>query len=229
MTYRDFTNSDDSATFASGSGATLHHYRMSAFKVRPVLDLIRGKEVSKAKDLLHYCDREAARVISRVLNSAISNAENNDNLNADELYVSECFCDEAATLKRWRPRARGRAGRIRKRASHITVVVDRLDDEKLKLLHAAQQAATSRSLRARRVAATKKTEAEASFHGSSGSDLASDKKVVTTETNEGAIRLGEDEEVLEDVTKETDEGTTETDEGTEAAKESKEEPHGSKG
>src|SRR5205807_7498390 len=108
-----------------GTRAVLRYCRMSAFKVRPVLDLIRGRDLEDAQDILRFSERDAARAVAKLLASAVANAENNDAQSADELYVSACYADEATTMKRWRPRARGRATRIRKRTCHITVVATR--------------------------------------------------------------------------------------------------------
>jgi len=124
---------------------------MSAFKARQVLDAIRGMDATKAQGVLLSMDREAARVISKVLASAVANAENNDSLDPEELYIASCYADEGATYKRWRPRARGRATRIRKRTCHITVVVARMPEDRLRR-HREREAATMASLRARRVA-----------------------------------------------------------------------------
>ena len=112
---------------------------------------------------MQFCDRGAATVISKVLESAVSNAENNENLSADELYVAECWADEGPTLKRWRPRARGRATRINKRTCHITVVVAQLSEDELEMRAASLAASGRRSAdqdRAARVAASKDTEEE---------------------------------------------------------------------
>ena len=111
-----------------GTRAVLRHSRMSAYKVRPVLDLIRGKEVAAARDILRFSERDAAIAVGKLLDSAVANADHNDQLtDADELYVSACFADEGTTIKRWRPRARGRATRVRKRTSHITLVVESIE------------------------------------------------------------------------------------------------------
>ena len=99
------------------------HIRQSPYKVRRVLDLVRGLPVEEARHVLAYTDRRAADPVRKVLNSAVANAEHNFALDADELVIAEAFADEGPTLKRWRPRARGRATRIRKRTSHITIVV----------------------------------------------------------------------------------------------------------
>ena len=134
-----------------GTRAVLRNERLSAYKVRPVLDLIRGKDVAVAHDTLALCERDAALLVGKLLTSAIANAENNDGLDAEELYVSACFADEGPTAKRWRPRARGRATRIRKRTTHVTVIVSRLPEERLSRLR-ARQAADATNRRARRAA-----------------------------------------------------------------------------
>ncbi len=103
--------------------AQAKHVRQSPYKVRRVLDLVRGLPVDEARVVLDFTNRKAAGTVKKVLDSAIANAEHNFALDADELVVSEAYADEGPTLKRWRPRARGRATRIRKRTSHITIVV----------------------------------------------------------------------------------------------------------
>ena len=109
-----------------GTRAVHRYCGMSASKARQVLDLIRGQEVQRAAEILSGVEREAASVIGKVLTSAVANAAHNDQQNPEDLYVSACFADEGTTMKRWRPRARGRATRIRKRTCHITVIVSRL-------------------------------------------------------------------------------------------------------
>lgn len=103
--------------------AKYRHARSSAQKVRLVADLIRGKRVSQALEILAYTNRKAAILVNKVLESAIANAENNDGLDIDELKVTKIFVDEGPTMKRIMPRAKGRADRILKRTSHITVAV----------------------------------------------------------------------------------------------------------
>lgn len=114
-----------------GIRARAAYVRTSPYKVRAVLDLIRGKGCGEAHEILAFCERDAAVPVSKVLHSAVANAEHNEGFTADELYVSACYVDEGPTLKRWRPRARGRATRIRKRTSHITVIVSRYDETQL--------------------------------------------------------------------------------------------------
>jgi len=120
----------------SGTKASAKYVHMSASKVRVVLDLIRGLPVRRADEVLQFTDREAARVVRKVLASAVANAVTNDNLDADDLFIKACFADEGPTLKRFRPRAKGRAGRINKRTCHITVVVAQLGDDRLAVLQA---------------------------------------------------------------------------------------------
>ncbi len=115
-----------------GTRAQARYVRMSAYKAREVLDLVRGREVAEADQVLQFSERDAAQVVRKCLGSAVANAEHNDAQAADELYVSACYADEGPTLKRWRPRARGRATRIRKRTCHITVIVSRLSDDALR-------------------------------------------------------------------------------------------------
>ncbi|MBU5594671.1 50S ribosomal protein L22 [Amphibacillus sp. MSJ-3] len=97
--------------------------RIAPRKVRLVVDLIRGKDVGEAIAILKHTPRGASAVVEKVLNSAIANAEHNYEMDVDNLYVSEAFVDEGVTLKRFRPRAQGRASQINKRTSHITVTV----------------------------------------------------------------------------------------------------------
>ena len=152
---------------ALGTRAVLRYCRMSAFKVRPVLDLIRGRDLEDAQDILRFSERDAARVVSKLLASAVANAENNDAQSSDELYVSACYADEATTMKRWRPRARGRATRIRKRTCHITVVVTRLPDERL-ARRQARDTGDAAARRARRVAGARRQRVAASQAAEAG-------------------------------------------------------------
>ena len=111
-------------TLAMAVRAQAKYVRMSPRKVREVVDLIRGKSVADARTTLVFANRSASGIVAKVLNSAVANAENNNNLAADDLYVKEAYVDEGPTLKRWKFRAMGRVNRIRKRSSHITIAVD---------------------------------------------------------------------------------------------------------
>jgi large subunit ribosomal protein L22 len=98
--------------------------RVTPFKARRVVDLIRGLHVEEARRVLRFTPRAAATPVRKVLDSAIANAEHNHQLPADTLFVAKAYVDEGPTIKRFRPRALGRAYRVNKRTSHITVVVD---------------------------------------------------------------------------------------------------------
>jgi len=139
---------------------------MSATKARAVLDLIRGKSVAEARTILQFCDRGAAEVIVKVLDSAVANAGNNNDIPPEELFVTTAYADEGPTMKRWRPRARGRATRIRKRTCHITIIVGRYSVEEFDEIRRRQEASGRRpadaaASRARRVAKSKQDEAPA--------------------------------------------------------------------
>ncbi|MFN2586945.1 MAG: 50S ribosomal protein L22 [Actinomycetota bacterium] len=123
--------------------ATARHIRISPTKARQVVDLIRGRHVDDARRVLRFNERAASTTVGKVLDSAIANAEHNRSLPADELVVARAWVDEGPTLRRFRPRAQGRATRIRKRTCHISVVVGRPEEvvEQLPEAPAAKQAA----------------------------------------------------------------------------------------
>ncbi len=104
--------------------AKLSYARIPVQKACFVLDAIRGKDVQSALAILEYNPRYASGVIKKLLESAIANAENNNGMNADNLYIAECYANDGPIMKRVRPRAQGRAYRIEKRMSNITVVLD---------------------------------------------------------------------------------------------------------
>ena len=103
--------------------SSARYVRVTPQKARRMVDLIRGLPASEARLVLRFSPQAASETVGKVLDSAIANAENNHGMNTDSLVVSEAYVDEGPTLKRFRPRAQGRAYRIRKRTSHITVVV----------------------------------------------------------------------------------------------------------
>ena len=190
-----------------GTRAVLRHSRMSAYKVRQVLDLVRGQDVILAAEILANGDREAATVVGKVLASAVANAVHNDGLDAEELYVSACYADEGSTLKRWRPRARGRATRIRKRTSHITIIVSRMPDERIARRRAKQSAGGSQ--RSRRVAGSRRSRTE-----STAPTTTTEETTATTDTGVTDAEVDETtteaEESAEETT--TEEEATTTDE-----------------
>ncbi len=142
-----------------GTRAVLHYALVSPFKLRQVIDAIRNKPVHEALDLLRFLERSSATIVAKVLQSAVANAVNNDGLQAEELFVSACYVDEGPTQKRWRPRARGRATRIRKRSAHVTIIVSRLPEDRLERLQARRRA-ENLAMRSRRVEATRRASAE---------------------------------------------------------------------
>ena len=103
--------------------AHARNIRIAPRKVRLVVDSVRGMPVNRAMSQLQLMPQKAAREVYKAVKSAVANAENNDGLDPADLYVAEIWANEARTMKRWRPRARGRVNRILKRASHITVAV----------------------------------------------------------------------------------------------------------
>ncbi|GAA1668348.1 hypothetical protein GCM10009765_17090 [Fodinicola feengrottensis] len=115
---------------APGAFAEARYVRVSPMKVRRVIDLIRGLPASEALTLLRFAPQAASEPVYTVLASAVANAENNERLDPENLRVTKVFVDEGPTLKRFRPRAHGRAYRIRKRSSHITVVVESIVTER---------------------------------------------------------------------------------------------------
>ncbi len=132
--------------------------RVSATKARRVIDLVRGKTVSEALDILRWAPQQASEPVAKVIASAAANAQNNDGLDPSTLVVAAVYADEGPTAKRIRPRAQGRAFRIRKRTSHITVIVE---SRPARGERAGQSASSTRSRRAQgsKAAAAKKTPA----------------------------------------------------------------------
>jgi len=98
--------------------------RISPRKISLVMDQVRGKQVGEALNMLSFAPQRGARILKKLVNSAIANAEQNTSVDVDSLYVMRVYADEGPTLKRWRPRAQGRATSIRKRTSHLTVVLN---------------------------------------------------------------------------------------------------------
>ena len=152
-----------------GTRAVARYVRVSASKAREVLNLVRGESYGRAAEILAFSERSVSDVVGKLLESAVANAENNDGIPAEELFVSTCYADEGPTLKRWRPRARGRATQILKRTCHITIIVTRYDEatlETMRELDAAKgrvgsnaQAADARRQRVERSRATAAEEA----------------------------------------------------------------------
>ena len=104
--------------------AVAKYVRVSPRKVRLIMDELRGKKVEEAFNLLTFSPQKGAYLLKKLIHSAVANAEGNTNVDVDTLYIKRIFADEGPTLKRFRPRAMGRASRIRKRKSHLTVILD---------------------------------------------------------------------------------------------------------
>ncbi|WP_436524008.1 50S ribosomal protein L22 [Actinoplanes sp. HUAS TT8] len=126
-----------------GSRAVAKHVRISPSKARRVVNLVRGLPAKEALTVLQFAPQAASEQVYKVLASAIANAENNERLDPDALLVSEAFVDEGPTLKRFRPRAQGRAYRIRKRTSHITIAVEAVQVARPAKKAAAKKATTA--------------------------------------------------------------------------------------
>ena len=132
--------------------ASARFVRVSASKARRVIDLVRGKSVTEALDILRWAPQAASEPVAKVIASAAANAQNNDGLDPATLVVASVYADEGPTAKRIRPRAQGRAFRIRKRTSHITVIVE---SRPVKEKGARGSVASSSSTRARRAQGSK--------------------------------------------------------------------------
>jgi large subunit ribosomal protein L22 len=141
--------------------AVLRYSHVSPTKVRQVLGLIRGIDVDEARDRLRFCERGPAEPVRKLLDSAVANAEHNNNLPPDELYVVRAWADEGPTQKRLRPRARGRGVRIRKRTSHVTIVVARYTDEQLEARRRREESAGGTAEARRRASRRRRVKASA--------------------------------------------------------------------
>lgn len=104
--------------------AVARHIRISPQRVRLIMDEIRGKEVGDALSMLSFSPKKGARILKKLIDSAVANAQQNNKADVDDLYIARITADEGPSWKRWLPRAQGRANRLRKRTSHLTVVLD---------------------------------------------------------------------------------------------------------
>jgi large subunit ribosomal protein L22 len=170
----------------TGTRASARNVRMSASKARVVLDLIRGLDVVSADQVLQFTERDAAIVVRKVLASAVANAVNNSELDAATLFVRACYADEGPTMKRFRPRARGRAGRVNKRTCHIVIVVDVLDEDTLKIVVARRERALA-GRRAGRGVADRRARVEKSRQRRSASGDSTEVDESTNDTTDESI------------------------------------------
>ena len=108
------------------TNAVAKYVRISPQKIRLIMDQVRGKKVEEAINMLSFAPQRGARILKKLIDSVVANAEQNSDMDVDTLFIKRIYADEGPTLKRFRPRALGRATRIRKRSSHLTVVLDEL-------------------------------------------------------------------------------------------------------
>src|SRR5262249_37221178 len=195
------------------TAARLRYHRASPPKVRQVLRLIVGQDVNEAREILRFCERGPADPVMKLLDSAVANAEHNDNVPEDELFVVRAYADEGPTLKRGRPRARGRYGRIKKRTSHITIVVSRYEDDELERRRPPEAAAAgpTRVSRRRRVAESRRrARAEAAAAHDHDHEHDEDEDVAEAEFEDEPLAedvetVGDDDEVQDVETEGVDE------------------------
>ena len=176
----------------------------SAYKAREVLDLIRNKPIAEARGILELTQRQCSEPILKLLDSAVANAGNNNDIPADELFISSCYADEGTTLRRFRPRAKGRGTRTRKRTCKITIIVSRLTQEDLDRIRernsrrgvapadvaASRAKRVARSRRSGEPAAAAEAEAEATNESLEVTD--SENAITETEATEAAALDTED-------------------------------------
>ena len=199
-----------------GTKATAKYVRSSAYKARVVLDLIRGLPVYEADQVLQFTERGIARDIRKVLASAVANATDTDSgayiADADELFVLACFADEGPTMRRFRPRARGRATRVRKRSCHITIVVARMSEDRLEVIRArsegqgASQAANRRARveRSRRRAEQAKQAVDTAEVEESAADTEDDADDLADESAADVVATPDEVEGFADTVEEAD-------------------------
>ena len=194
-----------------GTRAQVRYVRVSAYKAREVLNLIRDLHVEEADQVLAFTERDISNVIRKALASAVANATNNDSQDPETLKVVSAYADEGPTLKRWRPRARGRATRIRKRTCHITIIVARMSDTELSQRNrkaaasGAKGTAASRASRRDRVAKSRKAEEAPMVEEAVTDEVATEETAVEEITTE-AVEAEETE--AEAPAAETEEETT---------------------
>jgi large subunit ribosomal protein L22 len=205
-----------------GVRAQNRYARVSAYKAREVLDLIRGKSVAEARAILEFTERAVAADVLKVLDSAVANAGHNNDIPPEELFISACFADEGPTLRRYRPRARGRAGRIRKRTCHITVIVGRYsvgELDRLREQRAGRRAATTdaRTSRARRVARSRERSGEEAEAAAADDEPQTPEEAVEEIVDDTFAETAEDAGVADvEVDEDTDEAETDEVTDTEA-------------
>jgi large subunit ribosomal protein L22 len=208
-------NATKSTTTNPQVRATVRYLHTSPYKVRQVLDLVRGLPVGDAERLLQVCEKDAAGDVLKLLGSATANADHNNAIPADELFVALAWADEGPTRKHGQPRARGRYFRIRKRTSHVTIVLERfaldqLEDRRRREEVTGRGAAVTQRRRAERVRRSRATEAEPEPEAELESPAAPEVEAREVEAPEVEAREAEAPEVVEAATDEVT-GTDDTD------------------
>jgi large subunit ribosomal protein L22 len=185
--------------------ATVRYLHTSPYKIRQVLELVRGLPVDDAERVLELCEKDAAGDILKLLGSAIANAEHNNALPADELFISLAWADEGPTRKHGQPRARGRYFRIRKRTSHVTIVLERFELEELEDRRRREEAtgrgaAVAQRRRAERVRRSRAPAPEAEPEADAEADTEVDAAVEELVTDDVAVDETVDETTLDEAT-----------------------------
>jgi len=198
--------------------ATVRYLPVSPYKIRQVLDMVRSLPVDDAMRVLQLCEKDAADNVLKLLDSAVANAEHNRAIPGDELYISEVWCDEGPTRKSGQARARGRYFRVRKRTSHVTIVLTRYDADELAERRRREEsngrgAATAQRRRSERVRRSRQREAAADHdhdHDHEHAEEAVDETPVAAAEPEAAApdEVATDEVAPDEVA--TDETTDET-------------------
>jgi len=215
--------------------ATVRYLPVSPYKIRQVLDMVRSLPVDDAMRVLQLCEKDAADNVLKLLDSAVANAEHNRAIPGDELYISEVWCDEGPTRKSGQARARGRYFRVRKRTSHVTIVLTRYDADELAERRRREEssgrgAATAQRRRSERVRRSRQREAAADHdhdhdHDHEHAEEAVDETPVAAAEPEAAApdevatdEVAPDEVAPDETTDDTTEASAET-EGEEAGEE----------
>jgi large subunit ribosomal protein L22 len=197
--------------------ATVRYLHTSPYKIRQVLELVRGLPVEDADRVLRLCEKDAADDVRKLLTSAVSNAEHNNSLEPDELFVARAWADEGPTRKWGQPRARGRYFRIRKRTAHVTIVLDRFDIEELEERRRREEAtgrgaATAQRRRAERVRRSRQTR-----EGEAEAPAPAEPEEASIAEEEVAAATGEGVDVDEAITEEEIEAELDAEDEAEAA------------
>ena len=207
--------------------ASVRYLPVSPYKIRQVLDMVRRLPVDDAVRVLQLCEKDAADNVLKLLDSAVANAEHNRAIPADELYISEIWCDEGPTRKSGQARARGRYFRVRKRSSHVTVVLTRYDADELAERRRREEssgrgAATAQRRRSERVRRSRQREAAADHdhdHEHDEEAAVDETPVATTNVVEAPVEEAIDEVAAEEAATETTGDAGDTTDGEEVGEE----------